>query len=122
MATLLWNHPAFLSIGDEELSFEWMRRIKAIRSWHGIVHTIHIHVRKPVSNADLRELIAFFWKYNIEMTQLTQFQTARNAKWFCSPKSYWFKRVFGLPPAKSLAVRRIPRKSASSTRPRPHNR
>jgi hypothetical protein len=94
MAMLTWDSPHFLSVGDELLVFEWMRRIKAIRSWKGVAGEVYIRVRRPVSHTDLRELLALFFKYDIEMTQLAQFRTDRNAEWFCSPKTYWYDRVF----------------------------
>jgi hypothetical protein len=97
MAVLVWSSPTFLSLGDELLADEWLRRIKAVRGREGVRDKVHIRVRKPVSNADLRELIAFCFKYGVEMTQLAQFRTDRNSGWFCSQPAYWHDRVFVKP-------------------------
>jgi len=29
------------------------------------------------------------------MRQLAKFETASNRSWFCDPKKYWYKGVFG---------------------------
>jgi len=29
------------------------------------------------------------------MRQLKKFETSKNREWFCDPKKYWYKAVFG---------------------------
>jgi hypothetical protein len=50
---------------------------------------------RRISEADLRDLLALFWRYNIPMVQLAQFRNSNNKAWFASPKMYWYEEVFG---------------------------
>lgn len=50
---------------------------------------------KIVDN-DLRELLALFYRYKIDMKQLRVFLNEQNKEWFYGrPKGYWHYRVFG---------------------------
>jgi len=49
----------------------------------------------PVSDADLRELIALFKRYNVSMKQLGQLKTDKNQHWFeGNETAYWHLDVF----------------------------
>ena len=58
---------------------------------------IYLEIASDVlHDQDLRDLLAIFYKYKIEMTQLKRFLTDDNRKWFCeNKKGYWHRRVFG---------------------------
>jgi hypothetical protein len=43
----------------------------------------------------LRELLALFYRYKIEMSQFSVFLSEKNKKWFYDNKqAYWYKKVF----------------------------
>lgn len=85
----------FRSSGDERIFFEWLSSIQSIRKFYGEGFSLFIELNESVSDEDLRELIAIFFRYNIKMSQLKQFVTAENRIWFqCNKKSYWYKKVF----------------------------
>ena len=45
---------------------------------------------------DLREILALFYRYKIDMKQLVVFLNNKNKMWFFDPpKGYWHRRVFG---------------------------
>ncbi len=44
---------------------------------------------------DLWQLLALCHRYRIIMRQLAKFETAKNRSWFCGPKMFWHKAVFG---------------------------
>jgi hypothetical protein len=76
---------------DEDAFFRWAQEIPCVKSIDGGF----LHVRsKNISASDLRDLIAIMYRYKVPMTQLRQFCTAKNERWFKNKKMYWYRRVF----------------------------
>jgi transposase-like protein len=50
---------------------------------------------RRISESALHDLLALFWRYQIPMQQLTQFESESNTSWFRAPHIYWCRRVFG---------------------------
>jgi hypothetical protein len=85
----------FFSQEDEAAFFGWIKRMPCIARYAGIGGTIHIHVDPGhVDDDALRELIALFRRYEIEMKQLLVFVNESNRAWVTRPGSYWFGRMF----------------------------
>lgn len=78
---------------DEKHLFVWAREISCVVGWEQ--DTLVIKSRR-ISQDNLRDLIALFWRYNIPMGQLAQFRNSANEAWFTAPEMYWHKKVFGL--------------------------
>jgi len=97
MPILECNQVKFYSPGDEAAFFESIGSIKAIRKTEGIGDTLFLHIPKRLSNAALRELIALFRRYHIDMSQLAQFRSDTNREWFADPRSFWYQSVFANP-------------------------
>lgn len=83
--------PKFFSEGDEKAFFTWLQ------SFAGEATGVHrsLHVNVTVDEENLRELIALFFRYNIDMRQLAQFGTEENENWFKRPEKFWYKSIFG---------------------------
>jgi len=94
MPILTCHRVKFFSQGDELLFFSWLDKIKVIRRWEGKGESIMLHVSSRMSARDLRELLALFHRYKVDMRQLAQFQSASTRAWFAGPLKYWHKRVF----------------------------
>ena len=94
MIELSCRRVVFLSAGDEAAFFAWVGGIEGVRGIVGDGDTIRVQVPHLLSDASLRELLAVFCRYDIDMTQLAQFASASNAAWFTEPNSYWHERVF----------------------------
>ncbi len=85
----------FYSDIDELLFFEWIKRIPCVKSSHGRKSSILIDIKsKKISQHDLLELIALFYKYRVNMKQLDVFLTDQNDSWFKVKGRYWYKRIF----------------------------
>lgn len=57
---------------------------------------MHIQLKRQPSDKDLRELVALFFRYNVNMKPLAALRTKRNARWFSdNPDAFWYKKVFG---------------------------
>jgi len=76
---------------DEKHLFEWALEIPGILRWEQDT----LVVRKNLSQASLRDLLALFSRYQLPMAQLAQFRTTKNEIWFAAPQMYWHTRVFG---------------------------
>jgi len=82
---------------DENAFFEWLARIRCVDCFEGRGRDLVIHLSRPPSDADLRELVAFFYRYGIDMRQLERFGTGDSRTWFRNPEAFWHMRVFGAP-------------------------
>lgn len=97
MTELICKQVRFHSEGDEISFFEWLKKIQAIKEIKGAGDEIRLHILNPdVDDGSLRELISIFTRYNIDLSQLSQFKNKSNEKWFYQYKrAYWWKGVFG---------------------------
>ncbi len=95
--TLICKRVIFYSPVDEIAFFEWLRHGAYIANVKGVKDAIHLIVtRDELLDADLRDLLALFYRYKIDMKQLKRFMTKNNKKWFYEgKKAYWHKQVFG---------------------------
>ena len=81
---------------DEEYFFDWLDRIKSIEKIQGAGDELYLYVKKKMPDDDLRELLALFYRYKLDMSQLKQLLNKDNKDWFFGkPKGYWHRRVFG---------------------------
>ena len=85
----------FYSSCDEDFFFKWLSSLKSVTSVKGRGNFLDITVdRATLDEAQLRELLALFFRYDIEMTQLSQFDDKRFSAWLRDNQTYWFDRVF----------------------------
>jgi len=80
---------------DEAAFFEWLDRIECVASYRGEVRDLFISLKRRPTRHDLLELLAFFFRYGIDLKQLSQFETKSNRDWFCDAQKYWYRGVFG---------------------------
>ena len=80
---------------DEKHLFSWALEIPCVLRWEQDQLVVR---SRRVSKADLRDLIALLWRYNVPMQQLVQFRNSTNEVWFTAPGTYWHQQVFGQQP------------------------
>jgi hypothetical protein len=86
----------FYSDNDESAFFSWLDKIGCIESYRGQGDVLYINiVMKKLDDIFLREIIAIFNRYQIEMSQLSVFKDEIKRPWFSDTQSYWFAKVFG---------------------------
>ncbi len=86
----------FFSQGDEEAFFSWLGKLAAVERYEGRGLTLFIMVNISAVDEDgLRELLALFRRYGVELKQLAVFDRSEFADWFRSENSYWHEEVFG---------------------------
>lgn len=84
----------FYSQGDEAAFFSFAEGIPAVRKVEGISDSIVLHLRPPVSDNSLRDLLALLFRYKVDMRPLAELKTRENSDWFCDAEAYWHKKVF----------------------------
>ena len=80
---------------DEAAFFGWLDRMECVEGYRGEVTDLIISLRRRPTRYDLLELIAFFFRYGIDMAQLRRFETKANRGWLRDPKMYWHQPMFG---------------------------
>ena len=86
--------PTYFSGNDEIAMFEWLGRIKVVRSVTGRGRSLLIDLQRTPTDNQLRDLLALFHRYRMDMTPLATLLTHRNRVWFASRDAYWFAEVF----------------------------
>lgn len=88
----------FGSRKDEDAFFEWIHKIECIDQISAKYDELYLHIASDeLHDSDLRDLLALFYRYKIDMKQLARFLTKENKKWFYdNSKAFWHRRVFGI--------------------------
>lgn len=86
--------PTYFSQNDETAMFEWLGRIKVVREVAGEGRDLLINLKRAPSDAQLRDLIALFFRYKMDMTTLAVLRTSKNQSWFSDRDSSWYEAVF----------------------------
>jgi hypothetical protein len=84
----------YLHARDEAAFFAWLRKMPCVASFDGAGRDLFIQLKRPPTDADLRELLGFFHRYAIDMRQLAQFASDKRT-WFSALDTYWHTQVFG---------------------------
>lgn len=70
----------FYALKDEDAFFEWINKIKCIKSYEGARDELYLDlVDKPLDFEDMKDLIGLFYRYKISMKQLAPFINEDNA-------------------------------------------
>ena len=86
----------FYSTFDDDAFFEWLKKISCVSSVKGFGEELYINVDKSkITEIDLREILALFYRYDVDMKQLEVFLNDENKPWFFDNKeAFWHKKVF----------------------------
>src|SRR5271170_7459919 len=69
----------YYTLQDEDAFFEWIKKIKSIKRFEGACDELYLDlVSDKLPDDDLRELLALFYRYKVDMKQLAQFLTDDN--------------------------------------------
>jgi hypothetical protein len=82
----------FFSQLDEDAFFAWLKKLPCVSAIEGRGDVLFIQVVEPkVDEYALRDLLALFWRYGIDMKQLSIFDRPKFARWFHNADAYWYK-------------------------------
>jgi len=81
---------------DEDAFFEWIKKIDCIDKISGVGRELYLHIAvDDVHDQNLDDIIGLFYRYNIDMRQLSCFLKDDNKAWFYdNKKAFWHKKVF----------------------------
>lgn len=86
----------FGSALDEAAFFEWLQKLSCVSEFEGRGDTLYIRIgSSKVDEAGLRELLALFRRYRVDMKQLAVFDKPEFSHWLRDERAYWHKSVFG---------------------------
>ena len=86
----------FRSPNDEAAFFGWLDRISSVTKYEGQGDTLYISVRKSqVDEEQLTDLLALFFRYQVDMKQLVALEKPEFSTWLRDKKAYWAESVFG---------------------------
>lgn len=86
----------FFSQLDEDAFFHWLKKLPCVSSVEGKGDTLFIRVlESKVDESGFRELLALFWRYDVNMRQLTALDKREFAHWLHNKDAYWYRSVFG---------------------------
>jgi hypothetical protein len=86
----------FYSAADEDAFFSWLKKLPFVRRAEGRGLSLYIDVNPLSIDEDgLRELLALFRRYEVDLAQLIVFDRDEFSDWFRDPRTYWHKAVFG---------------------------
>lgn len=82
------------SPNDERAFFEWLERIDGVESVKGIGEEVHIHIKADIDEYGLRDLVALFFRYNVDLTQIPKVISTQIHPWLLKEGMYWFSAMF----------------------------
>jgi hypothetical protein len=73
----------FYTESDEELLFQWLKKVSCIQKIEGIGSELHVHIISQfIPNKDLLNLMGIFDRYKFDQQQLLVFKNKQNEEWF----------------------------------------
>lgn len=93
MLKLICDSVSYFSQGDETAFFNWLNSIESVVKVEGFGTELEVTVlSNNISDEELREFIAIFIRYGVELKQLRVFENSNNAEWFTQNKiAFWYK-------------------------------
>jgi len=93
--TLVCENVRYYSQSDETAFFNWLNSIECVSEIQGYGSSLELTVHfTTIPEEDLRELIAIFSRYQVDLKQLRVFETSENASWFTqNNRAYWHKKL-----------------------------
>ncbi|MGV9674633.1 hypothetical protein ACWDSJ_05090 [Nocardia sp. NPDC003482] len=86
----------YYSPQDEAAFFGWLEKIGCIESYRGHSRTLYLTIDlDAVDEEDLRELVALYTRYKIDLKELRALNATRVGQWFSDPERWWHAEVFG---------------------------
>jgi hypothetical protein len=84
----------YYSKNDEHAFFDWLRKIKCVTKVHGHRNILTITIINDLDEDGLRDLIALFYRYRIDMKPLAQFDRPEFREWLHYRRAYWYSKMF----------------------------
>ncbi|MBI2775020.1 hypothetical protein HYX58_03365 [Candidatus Dependentiae bacterium] len=81
--TLVCSPLRFYTTNDEDLFFNWLKKINCIEDYKGVGNALHVHIiSNKIEDSELIELFGIFNRYKFDEKQLVVFKNENNKDWF----------------------------------------
>lgn len=85
----------FCSQLDEAAFFEWLQKIRCVQSFEEKEHKLKLSIdRDAVDRLALLDLLAVFFRYNLDLKQLLIFEKPEFSEWLRRKEAYWQQLMF----------------------------
>jgi hypothetical protein len=89
---LVCDSVEYFSQGDETAFFNWLNSIECIEKIEGFGTELELTISSQIiTDENLRDLIAIFLRYKVDLKQLLIFETNENSYWFKNKSAFWHK-------------------------------
>ena len=85
----------YYSNNDENAFFDWLKKMNFVTKIHGHINILTITVKNDLDEYDLRDLMALFYRYRIDMRSLVKFDRLDFHKWLHNKTAFWYSEMFG---------------------------
>jgi hypothetical protein len=87
----------FYSPADENAFFLWLKTIVGVNRFTGKPYGLLVDIDMAIFNEQsLRDMLALYQRYGLNMQALRMFETPANCTWFRDENTYWYAAVFKL--------------------------
>ena len=81
---------------DEDAFFGWLSKIEAVEEFKGSGKTLFIKVNpNHIDQAAMNDLIGLFFRYGVDLAQLTPLIRPQFEEWARDTDMYWHEAMFG---------------------------
>lgn len=92
---LICNDATFETDMDKNLFKRFIKKIPSVDELDDFASKLHVYIKSTViPDEDLKDILALFYQYKIDMRQLKIFLNNQNKDWFKDKDEYWHNRVF----------------------------
>jgi len=85
----------YYSERDEANFFTWLDGIPCVTHYEGRLSTLTISISGSLLREDdVREILALYQRYEIEMTSLAVLDRPEYSSWFRDERKYWYSKIF----------------------------
>jgi hypothetical protein len=85
----------YYSQHDEDVFFQWLDSIACVEGYRGHLRTLYIRIAEDIlTEEEVREFVALYHRYNLDMTSLIALDLPRFASWFHDKTKFWHDKIF----------------------------
>lgn len=79
---------------DEKYFYTWLEDIDCVDGVTYSSEGLKIEMNSDPTQGDLLDLIALFYRYDLNLKIFTQFLDEDNESWLRDPRAYWHEKMF----------------------------
>lgn len=85
---------SYRTSNDERAFLDWLYRIEGVDRVQSAGGDVRVHVRRDIDEPALRDLVALFFRYGVDLTQIPKVFSVDAHAWLLDRSGYWFGAMF----------------------------